>query len=88
MVFLAFFARGLGFFWEVLHTLGYAHAARPHLPLLGSPSPLEVSILRCETVDFTDLTGYQYLTLLAPGGVFHLQPSKWLRTPKRNKLSP
>ena len=29
------------------------------------------------------------LTLLTPGeGVFHLQPSKWLRTPKRNKLSP
>ena len=31
-----------------------------------------------------------FLTLLAPGGggVFHLQPSKWLRTPKQNKLSP
>ena len=28
------------------------------------------------------------LTLLAAGGVFHLQPSKWLRTPKRNTISP
>ena len=42
----------------------------------------------CFIGDLGTMWGNTHLTLLALGGVFHLQPSKWLRTPKRNKLSP
>ena len=48
-------------------------------------------LLLTNIINFLRLTWYpqQALTLLAlGGGVFHLQPSKWLRTPKRNKLPP
>ena len=41
------------------------------------------------------MTENQYKTTINPistggggGGVFHPMPSKWLRTPQRNKLAP
>ena len=51
----------------------------------------ELGVVPCKRPN-CDLCIYGYLTLLAlgggGGGVFHLRPIKWLRTSKRNKLSP
>ena len=43
----------------------------------------EATVGGCTQLELTET-----LTLLILGVVFHLQPSKWLRTSKRNKLSP
>ena len=52
----------------------YVHAYREFVPLKQMPS--------------ADRVVTYFNPISTGGGVFHPMPSKWLRTPQRNKLAP